>query len=412
MINLKGLRAQAKAMGIKYYYKMTKSGLECAIMRHFSSGAVFVPNENNDDYNANILGTFSFSYFNDKGERTSTNFNLSKKYTRYVVIPEKIITENHYAYFGESFIEFCNSQNSTVAAYYPYIDTIQFREAWTQNYRQSGSAVNEFSFEYSLRSVLDDILKYAGYLDDNGNFIHDAHGAFRIHAWNFFMQNRQHNELKDFIMPDVVLSGYEDRDNPITWIKDSPERNDALRGYIRLLYTEDNARIVKKYCPHDEGILDSFIRDLRDAIQRMHHSYSDLKEDDAMSYDEAINALCETALKYDVHSDALLNSIFLRHHSALDDDFAQILEKCSNRTLREIAFNNTAPLYVCSGSGRGNHVPTRKTEILSLASNLGSIAAGILAGRITCESIMKHYDKLRRVKLWVMFLERRKEGLK
>lgn len=412
MINLKGLRAQAKAMGIKYYYRMTKSGLECAIMRHFSSGAVFVPNENNDNSDANFLGTFSFSYFNDKGERTSTNFNLSKKYTRSVVIPEKIITENHYAYFGESFIEFCEALNSPVAIYYPYLDTIQFREAWTMHYRQLGSAVNEFSFEYSLRSVLNDILKSAGYLDDNGNFIHDAYGAFRIHAWNFFMQDRQHNELKDFIMPDVVFSGYEDRDNPITWVNDSPEKNNALRAYIRLLYTEDNAKIIKKYCPHDEGILDSFILNLRDSIQRMHHSYSDLNEDDAMSYDEAVNALCDTALKYDVHSDALLNSIFLRHHSALDDDFAQILEKCSNRTLREIAFNNTAPLYVCSGSGRGNNVSTRKTEILSLAENLGTIAAGILAERISKDSIMKHHDNHKRVALWIMFLERRKEGLK
>ena len=47
-------------------------------------------------------------------------------------------------------------------------------------------------------------------------------------------------------------------------------------------------------------------------------TYSDINENDALNYNEAINALCNVALKYDVHSN--LNRIFLSHHSALDDD--------------------------------------------------------------------------------------------
>ena len=378
-------------------------------MTHHSSEIVFTPDEHHHNSDANILGTFSFCSFNGNGERVCNTFTLTKKYTRSVIIPEKILTENHYAYFGESFIEFCNSQNLPVAVYNPYIDTIQFRTAWVQQYRQSGSAFNEFAFEYSLRSVLNDILKYAGYLDDNSIFIHDAYGAFRIHAWNFFIQDREHNDLKDFILPDVLFSGDEDRDNPLTWCKDSPVRNDALRAYIRLLYTEDNARIIRNECPHDEGILDSFIQNLRNDIQRMHYTYSDISENDALSYKQAINALCNVSLKYDANSN--LNRIFLSHHSALDDDFARVLEKCTNKTLREIAFNNIAPLYVCgSGSGNEYRVSTRNDEILSLASNLGMIAASIFAGRTTKNAIRIHYDKRRRVKLWVMLFERRKEN--
>ena len=38
------------------------------------------------------------------------------------------------------------------------------------------------------------------------------------------------------------------------------------------------------------------------------------------------------------------------------------------------------------------------------------IAAGILAKRIIEDAIMKHHDKQRMVKLWVMLFERRKEN--
>ena len=98
LLNLKGRRAQAKAIGIKYYYRMSRIQLENIIVHkcvfHINHlKAVFVQAQNYEP-DSNVIGTFSFSCFNDNGKRDSITFTLTKKYTRSVTVHEKIITRH------------------------------------------------------------------------------------------------------------------------------------------------------------------------------------------------------------------------------------------------------------------------------------------------------------------------------
>lgn len=395
MLNLKTLRTQAKALGIKGYYKMNKQQLEYSLLFkfHFNNHAAFVPCENVDDFISGFLGTFSFNFFNDNGKLSNTVFTLRKKDLRSASSEGINVTDNHVRYFGESYIEFYDSQNETVLDYFPYIDIIQFRLAWQQKYQQDNSVINDFACEYTLRDVLNEILRFAGYLDNKDNFIHDGNCAFRIHAWNYFKQNK-HNTLEKFIMPDVLFSDENDIDNPLTWIKDNHARNDALRAYIRLLYTEHTAQLIKEYYSNDESIFDSFIQDLHDTIRELHFVYSDIAKTKGMTYKKAIQAI------FDILSQnyECLNNPFSIHYEnpKIKNEIANILRKCTDATINKIACNNTVPLILVDYRGERNSFPRREREINSLASELVMIAFGIANGRIDEKSILQSITSIKR----------------
>ena len=98
------------------------------------------------------------------------------------------------------------------------------------------------NFEEQLREALPYYLKKTGYVDEKGEIIPDGQEILRI---NYFLGllTEKDKEESDYVIreDDAEISALTDRDNPLTWC-DTPQRQNALRIYGRILYNSVKVR--------------------------------------------------------------------------------------------------------------------------------------------------------------------------
>lgn len=175
------------------------------------------------------IGTFFFFYF-VKSFKKKLPLRIYKQQTR-----DFGKRDTDTAYFGESFLQFFDENDKAMFCYFPYADIFQFHAAFFDFFdcnRYDHS--KKIDCERMVRSRIGSILNNAGYLDQNYEFIYDEHGAFRILAYKYAMEQKDMSKISSFVMPDKPFTSENDKDNPLSWPTNSNERKQAMRLFFRM----------------------------------------------------------------------------------------------------------------------------------------------------------------------------------